>query len=138
MENNSPLLFKCINPSLKIPPIFIYFLTVMSAKLTEIDTIGQYSAFLLNSPLLCMRQLKASSSRLTKSQQAKRGVLYRAQLTVYIIYIRTVSSQLLLCNGIVVSILAGLGQKSIVLSMLPCPNGPSISFNWISKEDNRR
>ena len=44
MEKKSPLLFQCINPYLKIPPIFMY-LTVMSTKHTEIDTIGQYSAF---------------------------------------------------------------------------------------------
>ena len=34
MENNSPLFFKCINHSLKIQPIFIYFLTVMSPNKT--------------------------------------------------------------------------------------------------------
>ena len=40
------------------------------------------------------------------------------------IYIRTVSSQLLLCSGTFVSMMAGLGQKSSVLCMLLCPKGP--------------
>ena len=38
--------------------------------------------------------------------------------------IRTVSSKLLLLSGISVSFLAGLGQKSSVLCVLLCPNGP--------------
>ena len=36
-------------------------------------------------------------------------------LTVYLLYIRTVSSELLLCTGTYVFFLAGLGQKSILL-----------------------
>ena len=40
------------------------------------------------------------------------------------IYIRTVSSQLLLCSGTFVSFLANLEQKSSVLCMLLCPHSP--------------
>ena len=40
------------------------------------------------------------------------------------IYIRKVSSQILLCSGTFVSLLAGLGQKSILHCMLLCLNGP--------------
>ena len=36
------------------------------------------------------------------------------------------------------SYLAGLGQKSSVLSMVLCQNGPETSLNWISKVDNGR
>ena len=40
------------------------------------------------------------------------------------IYIRTVSSKLLLFGGIFVFFIADLGQKSSVLCMLLCPNSP--------------
>ena len=58
------------------------------------------------------------------------------------IYIRIVSSQLLLCIGTFVSFLAGLGQKLSVLYVLFSPKYLMAhrldSFIWFNKVDNRR
>ena len=64
------------------------------------------------------------------SQGTKKAECVFTMNTMFIhngtVYIRTVSSQLLICSGTFVSFLVGMGHKSSVpsIAVLLCPNGP--------------